>query len=256
MESGDCTTCYSCKQYREHELDTVSVVYCKACYCRERAVKGRMSNDNTKSCYCKHSVQQKRTQVITRLKQNPYRCYRGDCNVKTYNPHPGLGRQIQRMEIHTNCHNNNDCKYTYYRCNAHRHIPAIYAETKYDSNENEQNGNHCYSSRSSRFSHIKSSTLIINSTKSRCYDRSKGCYYQDQRQIREDDKQLFCTFAHISGNDLSDGLSFIADRCEQCTKVMHAAEEDTSDKDPQSYRKPSEHSCSDRSGNRACTCDG
>ena len=28
------------------------------------------------------------------------------------------------------------------------------------------------------------------------------------------------------------------------------------DKDPQGYRKPSEHGCSNRSGNRACTCDG
>ena len=51
-------------------------------------------------------------------------------------------------------------------------------------------------------------------------------------QVREDDEELLCTFAHVCGDDLSDGLSFAADRCEQCAEVMDTAEENTSDEDP------------------------
>ena len=59
----------------------------------------------------------------------------------------------------------------------------------------------------------------------------------------------------MDANDLSDRLSFVTNRSEQCTKIVNAAEEDSSDQDPQSYRQPAEHSCADRSGNRACACD-
>ena len=159
------------------------------------------------------------------------------------------------MEIHTNCHNKNDGKYSNNRSNAHWHITTIYAETKYDSDQNKQQGNHCHRSWSCGFSHIKCAAFIIYCSKCRSYDRSKCCYYQDQSQVREDDKQLFCTFAHVSGDDLSDRLSFVTNRSEQCTKIVNAAEEDSSDQDPQSYRQPAEHSCADRSGNRACACD-
>mgnify|MGYP001107873825 CR=1 FL=1 len=73
--------------------------------------------------------------------------------------------------------------------------------------------------------------------------------------VYPDDEELLRTFAHVCGDDLSDRLSFVADRSEQCTKIVNAAEEDSSDQDPQSYRQPAEHSCADRSGNRACACD-
>ena len=58
MESGDRTTSNCCKQYREQILHSVSVVNRKSGKCREAAIKGRMSYDNTKSCYCQHRVQQ------------------------------------------------------------------------------------------------------------------------------------------------------------------------------------------------------
>ena len=46
--------------------------------------------------------------------------------------------RIDGMEVHTDRHNTNDSKYANYGCNTHRHISAVYAEAKYNGNNDEQ----------------------------------------------------------------------------------------------------------------------
>ena len=48
----------------------------------------------------------------------------------------------------------------------------------------------------------------------------------------------------------------MTDRREERAKVMDAAEENTTDQNPENNRNPSEHSRADRAGNRACSCNG
>ena len=160
------------------------------------------------------------------------------------------------MEIHTHCHDQNDSQYADYGSDAHGHIPAVYTEAKYNRNDDEQHGDHGYGSRSLGRRQIQSAALIVYSAEGRSYDRSKGCYHQNQGQVREDDEQLLCALAHVRGNNLTDGLSFIADRSKQRAEVMDAAEENTANQNPEGYGQPSEHRCTDGSGNRACACDG
>ncbi len=132
------------------------------------------------------------------------------------------------MEIHADCHNCNNCKYTDYGSNPHRHIATVYTETKCNSHNNKEQGNHCYRCRSRRFDHIYRTTLIIYCTKGSCYNRSKCSYHKDQCQIRENDKQSLGPFAHISRNNFANGHTFIADRSKKRTKVMYTTEENSS----------------------------
>ena len=60
---------------------------------------------------------------------------------------------------------------------------------------------------------------------------------------------------NISFNDGSDGTSFVLYRSIHGCKILHCSEENTSDQNPQKYRKPSKDCCLDWSVDRACSCD-
>ena len=47
----------------------------------------------------------------------------------------------------------------------------------------------------------------------------------------------------------------MTDLCEKCTKVMNAAEENTTNQNPDNDRNPAEHGRADWAGDRACSCD-
>ena len=87
-------------------------------------------------------------------------------------------------------------------------------------------------------------------------DVDEGCQDQDQNEQRKDDEQALCAFTHGALDDLADGFAFVADRCEQGTEVLQAAEENAADDTPQEDRNPAEYGCQDRTVDRAGSGDG
>ena len=160
------------------------------------------------------------------------------------------------MPVVANYHTDNNCCHTDNSRNDQRCISSVYHHTENDCNDDEQNGNH--SSRCiCRTRHlIQCTALRISRLERICYDRSKGCYYQNQGQIRERQEQLLCTAADALCDDLTDRLSFIADRCKQRTEIVNCSKEDTTDQYPEHNRHPTKYSRLNRPVDRTCACDG
>ena len=136
MEPGNCATGNGCKQNGKHVLYSVTIVHCESCKGREQLrIDIGMRAHNAYKRNKKHCIQQERTQIVTGLQQNPYRRHRRDGNINTHDNHPCIGGQIQRMEIHTHCHNCNDGHNTQHRGNCHGRVSAVYAEAKYNGNQ-------------------------------------------------------------------------------------------------------------------------
>ena len=159
------------------------------------------------------------------------------------------------MEIHADDHTERDGNHTENRGNSHGCVAAVHHETKNNSNYDKQQGYH-----SDRC--VCRGGCLINCTRfvHHCAEGSRhdGCKcgnHKDQCQISKNGKQHLRSLAHVGGNDLTDGLSFVTDGCEKRAKVMNAAEEDTTDQNPEHNRNPAEHSRANRSGDRACTRD-
>ena len=118
----------------------------------------------------------------------------------------------------------------------------------------EQQGNHSYGSRSLTCYHINCAILHYR-TEGTSNDSRKSRNYQNQGKISKGSKENLSTTAYISGNNLTDGLSLMTERCYQSTEVMDTTEENTTDKNPQSNREPAEECRRNRAGNRTCTCN-
>ena len=105
MESGDSAAGYGSEQNREQQLYAVAVVNRKAGYSREQfRIDIGMSAYNADDGYDQHGIQQEGAQVVTGLQQDPDRGYGSNGDINTDNPHPGTGGEVERMEVHADCH--------------------------------------------------------------------------------------------------------------------------------------------------------
>ena len=136
MEPGDRTARNRRKQDREQHLNTIAIIHCKTGKSRE-CIHGRMCTDHAESCNDKHRIKQERAQVITGLQQDPHRRNRCDRNVNTYYDHPGLCREIDRMEIHAYYHADNNGCHTQDGRNQHGSISAVNRKSKNNGDQNE-----------------------------------------------------------------------------------------------------------------------
>ena len=88
------------------------------------------------------------------------------------------------------------------------------------------------------------------------HDGGEGPHHQHQGQEGEDDEQALGPQADAAGDDLADGAALVAQRGEQGAEVMHAAEEDAAEDDPEKDRNPSKDSRLNSTGDRTGTGDG
>ena len=79
---------------------------------------------------------------------------------------------------------------------------------------------------------------------------------EDEDQQREDDEELIGLGADVVLDDLADGAAAVTDGREERAEVVHGAEEDTADDDPQEHGQPAEHSRLDGAVYRTGAGDG
>ncbi len=257
MEPGNRAAGHRSEQDGEHVLYAVSIVHSKAGKRRELCrVDVGMGSDDAHQSHGQHGIEQERAQIVTGLQQNPYRRHRGDGDIDAYDDHPGIGGEIQWMEVHADGHDDYDGDDAQDGGYAHGHVPAVYGKSERNGNQDEQQRYHGDGGIGSACHLVESARLVILRAEGGCNDGCECGHHQNQSQIGENQEQPLCPLAHVGGDDLTDRLPLVADGREQRAEVMHAAEEDAADQDPQHHRHPAEHGRADRACDGARARDG
>ena len=200
MEAGDRAACDRDEQGREYTAGSEQAVALRlrkaesrdregAC-AGERCAKHSDHRDND------HEVEQVRAQVITGLKQDPYRCDGCDQNVQAQEPHPCIVRKCYRMEVETDKNDHNDAHDADHRCRTDRYIAPINKETEDHSQHDEQKGDHCGGEvglKRSAFAHYTGRSRRAESVRDDGRERGN---YEKKRQIAEDNEQPLCGPSH------------------------------------------------------------
>ena len=193
----------------------------------------------------------KGTQIVTGLQEDPYRSDGRDQDGEAKEPHPCVVGKCYRVEIEADEHDYYDAYNTDQGCGADRYVAAIYEETEDHSQHDEEKRDHrCGEVR------LKGCALTHHACGSSCTecvsnDGSECSNYQKQCKITEDDEQALSSTAHGTGNNFADGLAFVADRGKERAKIVHAAEEDTTDHYPEEDGDPAEDCRLNRAVDRA-----
>ena len=211
--------------------------------------------DDTHHSQDHHAVQQEGAQVVTGLEQNPHRGDGGHADIQAHDDHPHGVAQIDGMPVQADDHADGDTDNTDNGGNAQRGVAAVYEEAEQDGHHDEHDGDDGGGSVGGRGLQVHETVRGIGGLEGVGHDGGEGRHHQDQRQVREGDEQLLGLCADSVADDLTDGLTLVADGGEQCAVVMHAAEEDTADEHPQHHGHPAEHRGLDRAVDRACACD-
>ena len=219
-------------------------------------VERRMRADDADEREEHHGVQQEGAEVVTRLQQDPHRRDGSHEDVDAADDHPGLVAQVDRVPLDAEPHDQGDGNNADERGHAQRRVSAVHEETEEDRQDDEQQRDDRRGRVGSRLRHIDSAALQIGGLERVGNDGRERGHDQDQGQVREDEEQALCLLADTALNNGADGLAVVADRCKQCAEVMHTAEEDTADEDPQQHRDPAENSGLNRTVDRAGTRDG
>ena len=121
-----------------------------------------------------------------------------------------------------------------------RHAGTVDEQAESDSKQNEEQGG-CAGA---GVGHESSSN-----------DVGEGCNHNQQCNPGKDGEENLGSFTDVGFDNLADTLAFMAQRSHQRTVVMHAAEEDAADDNPQCDGNPSENSRGNRADDRAGACD-
>ena len=189
-----------------------------------------------------HAVQQEGAQVVTGLQQDPHGGDGSNADVQTDNDHPHGVVQIDGMPVQADDHADHDADDADDRGNAQRRVAAIDKEAEDDGHQDEHDGDDGGGGIGSGSRIVHSAVSGIGGLEGVGHDGGEGRHHQDQGQVSEGDKQLLGLGTDGVADDLTDGLALVANGGEQGAEVMHAAEEDTADQDPQHNGDPTEHS--------------
>ena len=244
MEAGNCTACNGYKQSREQQAAATEHfgigierggVECgeSGNFCKRRVAENSCAN-NADNCQHNHAVQQKAGQIVAWLQKNPHGSHRSDQNVNAHDNHPRVlvnAAQEREVVAHGNNDGNNGNRAQNH--NGTRHVAATRYNAPNNGNGNEKNGN----GSCARVSDIRA----VGIGERTCHDRGKSGNNQHQRQKREHAEQLFCGLIDISRNNSSQRLTLVAQRGKQCAKVVHGANENAADKNPQQNGDPAKN---------------
>ena len=140
--------------------------------------------------------------------------------------------------------------------NAERSVSAVYEEAEEDSQNDEEDGDHRSAGVCGACCNVDCTVRQEGCLEGVSDDGSKCCDNEEEGQVSENEEQTLCLETDTIFDNGTDGLALVADRCEQSAEVMHAAEEDAADEDPQCNGNPAEDSSLNRSVNRASAGDG
>lgn len=182
---------------REQVLYAVSIVHGEACVSREEVrIDIRMRAYDADDGNDEHRIEKERTQVVTRLEQDPYRSDGSNRDVKADQPHPCRLGEVNRMEVHADAHAEDDSADSHHCGYCHGYMETVYDKAENDGSHNEEHRNHGNGCFDSTLFHID--RAVFN----RCAERgsndgSKGCNDKDQCQVREYDEELLGSLRHI-----------------------------------------------------------
>ena len=251
VEAGDSAAGDGGEQHGEHRSGVALGVE------HGQAVHGGMAHHNGHGRQDQHGVQQEGGQIVTGLEQDPDGGDGGDQNVHAHDPHPRGGGQVDGVEVQADEDDGHDGDHADDGGNADGSVAAVDAVTEDDGDQDEQQGHHGHLRVGLRGLHVQNA-VHIGGAEGAGHDGRESGHDQNQGQIRENDEQALGAQGHVGGDDLADGLAAVADRGEQRAEVMHAAEENTADQDPQRAGQPAEAKArgADGAGDGARAGDG
>ena len=216
---------------------------------------GEGAADDAEDSQDHHRIEQIAGQVVTGLEQDPDRNKGGHRNVDADEDDP-CGTAHRKADVEAQDDDQDDHSDAHSRRGLGVHAVTVGHQTEADRQDDEQDGNHGGCLVAGRVCDKAALAGIRQRHERTCDDVDEGRQDQDQHQQCEDDEQALCTLAHGGLDDLADGFAAVADRSEQRTEVLQAAEKDTTDDTPEEDRDPAEYRSQDRTVDRAGTGDG
>jgi len=237
-----------------------------------------------------HAVEQEGGQIVTRLQQHPDG-QQGSCgDVNCYEDDPSGTAHVD-ADLQAQPDNKYNADDTNNSCGTDLGVLPVHEEAEDKCNDDEQQGGHCgggvgrhsaggeeavvykvlrggVEGGAGRDSLISAGigfgkvghAVLEGVDLSRAVVRHEGAGHdggegsddQDKNQQREDHEQLLSLGAHAVADNFRYGQAAVADGSEQRAEVVHGAEEDAADDNPEQDRQPAEHCSLDRSVNGAC----
>ena len=247
METGNSSAGNGYKQNREQILP----VHIKSIKCFQ--ITGRIRNKYPNDSTYNHENQKVAVQVVTRLKQRPYRNNTGNHNVRKNNEMPCSALQKDwKIQAKSNCsyqHNNCDgCIHPFIQ------LSVFQNHSKGNCLQNEQHGGHCNCTICSNSGNL-ASLAYRESIKGSRNNICKGSDDQNTKQPAEQQEHFLSQLANILFNNVSNRTAFVLYRRVHSRKVLDSSKEYTANQNPQHNRQPSKHRCLNRSIDRTCTGD-
>ena len=224
METGNSSAGDGYKKDREQVLS----VYIETVECVQ--VTGWICHKHTDNSADDHENQQVAVQIITWLKQSPYRNYTGNQYVSKDDNVPGFtGKEHRAVQTDGNTgyqHNDSDCS-----VNPFIQFTIFQDHTQSNGFQNEQHGS---SSNGTVCCDCADYTCIVCSktVKGSGYNVCKCCDNQNTEQPAEQKKQFLSELTDIFFNNISDGTAFVLYRCIHSSEILNGSKEYTTDQNP------------------------
>ena len=208
-----------------------------------------------------HAVQQEAGQIVTRLEEYPDREQGGQGDVHGDEDYPGGTRQVD-ADVQADEGDDDDADDADDGRGTDLGAPAVDEVAEDDGYDDEQQARGRRGGVAGGVVHAHGDEVVgvavgINGGLERTgNDGGEARDDEDEHQQREDDEELVGLGADVVLYDLADGAAAVTDGREQSAEVVHGAEEDTADDDPEENGQPAEHSRLDGAVDGAGAGDG
>ena len=212
----------------------------------QRGIGGEHADDGCDH----HGIEQKRAQIVAGLKQDPHGGDGGHEDVDADDIHPGgAGKVDGALEADDDARDEHDDADD--GAEAEGHVLAVHAEAEDHGHEDEQQGDGGGGAVG-----LDVRAVGREAVEGAGHDGGKGRDDEQQRKVGEHDEQALGAHADVLGDDFAYGFALVADGGEEGAVVMHGAEEDAADNDPQKAGQPAEEGGLDGAVDGACARDG
>ena len=220
------------------------------------------------------AVEQEGIQIVTGLEQDPHGHHGGDEDVHQGDHHPGVLAHAHDGEVEAGSNAAAQQGHAHHGVDQGVVVAALQQAEEHRQGDEQQGGRrHGTSGAGVLISHSHSRVVGFlvqhafhhvgfladrrgDGGEGTGHDVAEGRHHQQQHQEHEDVEDQLGLAADVLLNHLADGLAIVADGSEQGGEVLHAAEEDAADHNPQKHRNPAEERGLDGAGDGARTGDG
>ena len=250
MEAGNSTAGDRDEQGREQE----AAVYLEAG--ESRQLDGGVREQDAQNRCDDHEVQQIAVQIIAGLQQNPHRGDGSHCAVYEYeytpeeHGAPVAGQRPDDTGSHAQRQNGNATKAGHSQVG----MLTVYQEAEDNGQRDEQQGSGCNRTVGSivNNSTVRAGSYIVEGFGD---DIRESGVNQQHDQPGEDAEHQLGLVRHALAHNRANGQALVAHGYEQGGEVLHSADEDAADQNPQQNGDPAEEGSLDRPVDGACAGD-